>query len=93
MATYTINKLLAMEKALKSRRQQLVELTKENSREVFWSDKNKEEKPLYDAKLLDKKVTEINNALFEIDHSIKASNAVTKKDIDVNFKKLMEGIE
>jgi len=49
--------------------------------------------PMYDIKAVDKKIIEINKALFNIDKRIKESNAKTTIDIDLNFDKLMSEIE
>ena len=88
----SISGLLSMEKSLRERKNQLTELAKENSSKTFWEDKNKREEPVYDVRELDKKVVLINNALFKIDQLIKASNATTIVNMDVNFDELMSAI-
>lgn len=86
----TLSKALEMQKALKDRKKQLDELLKETSTETSWRDTSqKEKRPLYDVVKVDEKVTEINNALFEIAASIKYINAITKIDVPIDFKTLM----
>ena len=89
---YTINQLLTMQRHLSARRAQLQSLAQENSRRYSWRDSDKEEYPVYDVKELDAKVTKINNALFKIDCAIKASNAKTTVEVEVDFDKLGEAI-
>jgi hypothetical protein len=83
-----------MQKALKERRSQLEKLAVENSKEThFYGASEKSETPLYDASKLDKMVTNINNAMFEISSVLKESNATTKVEIEVNFAELMGAIK
>jgi len=89
---YTVNQLLTMQRHLSGRRAQLQSLAQENSRRFSWRDSDKEEHPVYDVKELDAKVTKINNALFKIDCAVKASNAKTNVDIDIDFDVLGEAI-
>jgi uncharacterized protein (DUF3084 family) len=92
----TINSLLAMQKHLQARRSQLDELKNNSSRRTRWmmSDaKEKVEEPTYDVKLVDKKLVQINRALFEIDRKIKEVNAITKIDIAIDFDTLMSEIQ
>ena len=44
-------------------------------------------------KKVDKKLVDINKALFHIDSKVKEANARTMIDIDLNFDGLMSGIE
>lgn len=74
MSTMTLSMALEMQKALKERRKQLDELAKH---------------PLYDVVKVDEKITNINNALFEITATIKQVNAITEIDLSVDFKLLM----
>ena len=83
-----VNKLLEMQKALKERRNQLEKLTVENSKAAHWL-----EVPKYNPTALDKMVTDINNALFEISATIKESNAITKVEVAVDFSDLMRPIQ
>lgn len=89
----TINKLLAMEKSLRERLGQLNALKDQSARRTFWDKDDKREEPTYDVKKVDKKITEINKALFEINHSIKESNAKTSLNVDVDYNSLVSEIE
>jgi hypothetical protein len=85
----TVNALLSMQKSLKTRLSQLTELRNEVSKKTTFFDRDQEQVPLYDVKAVDKKITELNKALFKIDSSIKESNAKTKVDIDINYDELI----
>ena len=90
----SVNKLLEMQKALKERRNQLEKLTVENSKATHWyGSAEKLEEPKYNPTALDKMVTDINNALFEISATIKESNAITKVEVAVDFSDLMKPIQ
>jgi hypothetical protein len=89
---HTINLLLAMEKSLRERLSQLNELKTQSARTTYYGDDRKEE-PTYDIKKVDKKVTRINKALFEINHKIKESNAKTTVSVDVNYDDLVSELE
>ena len=87
---FTVNYLLSMEKSLRQRLNQLNELKNEVARRYRYDDKVDE--PTYDIKLVDKKITDINRALFMIDHKVKESNAKTSISVDVNYASLMSEI-
>lgn len=93
MAKITVNKLLAMEKALRERLGQLNETKTGSLKESHWSDPQKTEKPVYDARNIDKRIVGINKALFEINHLVKESNARTELEINLNFDELVSEIE
>lgn len=93
MAQVTVNKLLAMEKSLRERLGQLNELKNQSARETFWMKEEKTEKPTYDIKMVDKKIASINKALFEINHTIKESNAKTQVEVSMNYDELVSPIE
>jgi len=89
----TVNRLLAMEKSLRERLSQLKSLELTSARVTIWDEPNKREEPTYEIKNVDKKVVDINKALFEISHSIKESNAKTLVDVGVDYNALVSGIE
>jgi hypothetical protein len=97
MTTITVNELLAMQKALKTRLNQLIELKNSTvSRTRYISHEAGTERidePTYSIKNVDKKVVDINNALFRIDKIIKTSNAKTEVQIDIDYDKLSTEIE
>jgi len=88
----TVNYLLAMEKSLRERLSQLNELKEKVARRSFF-DGNQRDEPTYDVRSVDKKITDINKALFEINHKIKESNAKTVIDLNIDYDKLMSEIE
>lgn len=96
----TVNKLLSMQKSIVNRRNELIQLksnttTRQISRRTLTDGTMTEEitAPEYDVKALDRMTNKLTKALFEIDQSIKASNAVTKIDVDVNYNELMADIQ
>lgn len=93
----TVNYLLAMEKSLRQRLAQLESLKNESSKRTIWErmgeGNNKIEEPTYDIKKVDKKITLINKALFEINHKIKTSNALTNIDIISDYDSLISEID
>lgn len=89
----TVNYLLAMSKSLQKRLAQLNELKNESAKKRWFETSDKTEIPVYDVKLVDKKIVAINKALFDIDHAIKASNAVTKIETNIDYQSLMSEIE
>lgn len=90
----TVNYLLAMEKSLRERLKQLDELKTQSAKRTIWERASesaaKREEPTYDIKKVDAKITAINKALFTINHEIKASNARTTVEINVDYDTLME---
>jgi hypothetical protein len=92
MAKATVNTLLAMEKSLRERLSQLNEL-KSQSATVTIFDENKRTEPTYSIKAVDKKITAINKALFEINHKIKESNAKTVVETNVDYDALVSELE
>lgn len=89
----TISKALAMEKSLRERLGQLKALAIESSKRSIWEDSKKMDEPTYDVKKVDKKITEINKALFELNHSVKDSNAKTALDVEIDYNDLVSEIE
>lgn len=89
----TVNKLLAMEKSLRERLNQLKALEEKSATRSIWDDKNKTDEPTYEIKKVDKKITAINKALFEINYSIKESNAKTVLEVGLNYDDLVSEIE
>ena len=92
MAEHTINALLSMTKALQTRRAQL-EATKSGSlirtRYSLGTEGQRVDEPVYDAKKIDQRITQINNVIYKIDVKIKESNARTAVNLDFDFDALM----
>ena len=93
MGQVTINYLLAMEKSLRERLGQLNDLKRESSHRIIWADNNKTEEPTYPIKEVDRKITSINKALFQINHKVKESNAKTTIETDIDYNILVSEIE
>jgi hypothetical protein len=91
MAQRSVNYLLAVEKSLRERLAQLTDLRNQVSKRSVY-DTHKEE-PLYDVKNVDKKITKINKALFELNHKIKDSNAKTQVDVDLDYEILVSELD
>lgn len=94
----TINKILSLTKIVRERLNELRSLRSQvASRErTYWGEeekKSKEIEPQYDVKKVDKKVTELENFLFLADSSVKASNAKTELDLEVDVDKLLEPLQ
>jgi hypothetical protein len=95
MAEFTVNQLLVMKKSLTERRNQLKELVRQSAvtrSQTFGGQTNTEEAK-YDVAEVDKRVTEIEMALFHIDGKIKESNAKTVVAVPVEFDTLMSPIK
>lgn len=96
MVQYTINEMLSMQKALKTRLQQLNELKNSCVQRTIYQQlgdrQGRIEEPTYDIKMVDKKIVDINNAMFHMDAAIKAKNAEVKIDIDIDYDKLASEI-
>lgn len=91
--TETISTLLVMEKNLRGRLNELSSLSSGSLMRTRWGDTDRIEEPVYDAKKIDKKCSEIRRALFKIDRRIKEVNAFTKVDVEVDYDFLMEAID
>jgi len=89
----TVNALLAMEKSLRERKNQLSNLASASTSRTRYMEPEKVEEPVYEIKQLDAKITKINKALFHIDAAVKGSNAVTKVSVDVDYDDLVSEIE
>jgi hypothetical protein len=85
-----------MQKALKTRLQQLNELktscTQRTIYASFGDRQGRTEEPTYDIKQVDKKIVSINSAMFHMDAAIKAKNAEVKIDIDIDYDQLASEI-
>ena len=95
MAAQTINALLCMQKALKTRREQLNEVKNSSTSRTRYFDSGdvtRQDEPTYDIKAVDKKIVNINNALWKIDQKIKESNAKTTIEIDIDYDSLASEI-
>lgn len=89
----TINMALAMEKSLRSRLSQLEELKTQSAKRSFFENDKVKEEPTYDIKKVDKKITAINKALFELNHKVKESNAKTSVEVEADYDQLVSELE
>lgn len=98
MAELTINRTLALTKAVRERLNDLKHLRSEVSKkETHWfgngNDNRKIIEPQYDIKKVDKKITELEKFLLETESEIKTSNAITKITIKSDTDTLLSPIE
>lgn len=84
---YTVNRLLCLEKSLRSRLASLSSLSSESTRRTRYMREEGEriEEPTYDIKKVDQQMVKITKALFDIDMKIKEANAINKIDMDDTF--------
>lgn len=96
MKTYSINALLCRQKSLKQRKTELESIRQGTTTRTSYRLSNGDERtdtPLYDIKMVDKRIVGINNALLSIDEEIKASNAKTMLEVNIDFDTLMSAVE
>lgn len=96
MSKYTVNQLLVLLKEIRSRVCDLKRLRCQvavKTTSFYGERETKEVEPQYDVKVLDKKITELENFLFTADAAIKQSNAVTTVDVEVDVQKLLEPLD
>lgn len=95
----TINELLALQKAVRSRLSELQALRNSVAvrKETNWYDRdtNKQDKiePQYDVKFVDRKISELEMFLFKADSGIKQANAKTKVSLTADVEKLLAPLE
>ena len=95
----TINALLSMQKALQTKRSQLIEIrpysaTTKTSKTISNGTEHIDiVAPEYNLKKIDARIDEITRILFNIDVKIKESNAKTNVDVDFDFDRLVGSID
>ena len=95
----TINEAMVLIKVVRERIQDLKQVrlsvvVKSRTRKMYGTEQEEEiNEPQYDAKAIDKKVTELQNFIFQADAKIKQSNAKTEIDIDVNVGNLLAPLD
>ena len=94
----TINQLLEMKKRLQDRKNELSSLVVSSAQETRQRYSDGSEivtKTKYDVVDLDSRVSQIQEAMYEIDHKVKEANALTKIEMsdDFDFKKLIAPIK
>ena len=91
----TVNGLMVVMKAVRTRINELTALCKDNSTERDWfsgGQTSKIEKPQYDVKKLDAQRAGLEKFLFKADLALKESNAVTKVSIEADLDVLLAPI-
>jgi len=89
----TINEAMVKLKVLKGRLGELSHLRSESATRETWREPNKIIEPVYDMKDLDRRCTEIEMAIMDIDTAIKQSNALTKIKIEADVKALLSPLK
>jgi len=90
----TINELMVLMKAVRERVNTLKGLRGQVSVKESWrGDEGKTIEPQYDIKLVDKKIMELENFIFQADSRIKSANAKVKVDLEVDVDKLLEPLQ
>ncbi len=98
MTQITINQLLEMRKRLQDRKTELSHLVTGSAQETsqrYPDGSERITKSKYDVIDLDTRVSQIQEAMYEIDSKVKEANAKTKIDIsgEFNFKNLIAPIK
>lgn len=95
MVSKSINAWLSMKNSLNSRLAELKDMKGHASARHITRYDGKEEivEPTYDIKQIDKKMSLITKALFNIDQGIKEKNAETKMALAVDYDFLVEPID
>lgn len=95
MKKITVNEAMVWLKVVRGRLAELSKLREANSRKeiVYYTDQKKEFEPLYDVKKLDKKCTELENFILEMETKIKQSNAITNIETEADVNILLAPIE
>lgn len=95
----TINETMALMKVVRERVFDLKNIrmttaTKSKTRRGIGENQYEEEsEPQYDTKIIDRKITELQNWLFVADAAVKQANAMTKINIVANVEELLAPIE
>jgi len=90
----TVNELMVVVKIIKERVSDLKTLREKTSvQERYYTQTEKVIEPQYDVRLLDRKVTELQNFLIKADSAIKQSNARTEIDFKVDVDALLMPLE
>jgi len=90
----TVNELMTIMKIARERVNDLKDLRlKVSTRERFYGTVERTVEPEYDVKIVDKKITSLQNFIVIADMKIKNSNAITTVDIDVGVDNLLEPLQ
>ena len=92
---YTVNELLVLKSALSSYKvtleRRLSECIRRRTDEVRYDNavRKTTDEPRFDSAEIDKRLTEINLALFDIDRAVKVANAKTIVNVSVDIRQLI----
>ena len=95
----TINEAMVLEKQLKERLTDLKLLrntTATKTTEYFGYENDRKERivePQYDMKIVDKKITFLQNAIYLLDAKIKQINATTDFEVNIDVENLLSPLE
>jgi hypothetical protein len=92
MTATTVNEAMVKMKAVRERLNGLKALRAKVAIEERWMERDKVNVPQYDVSFVDRKITELQLWLMEVDSAIKISNAQTTIMIDADVEKLLEPI-
>lgn len=95
MNKMTVNELLGLQRAARQRLSNLRHLQSRVSVTetlMFGTEEKKVFQPEYNVKEVDRKIVELERFLYESDAKVKASNAVTEVDIEVDVDRLLSSI-
>ena len=99
MESRTVNEFLVLKKVFAERKNDLKQIRLQTTVKTKtvrrYNDETTEEtvEPQYDTKVIDRRVTEIQNAELAIDSAIKQSNATTALNVNVDVEKLLSPME
>lgn len=93
MSQDSISGWLSTANSLRSRLSELKGMKDSLSTRTRYTDREEIIEPTYDIKDVDKKVSELQVAIFRIDRSIKEANALTKVEINVDYESLMQPLQ
>lgn len=95
----TVNEAMVLIKTVRERMQDLKQIrlsvtVKTKTRRNYGNESTEEDnEPQYDAKAVDRKVTELQNFIFLADAKIKQANARTEIDLDTDVGNLLAPLE
>lgn len=90
----TINEALCLVKVVRERLGELRSLRAQvATKDTYYGDGNKIVEPMYDVKIIDRKIVYLENFLFQTDSKIKTSNAITQIDMNVDVETLLAPLE
>ena len=88
--TITVNELMVVMHTIRDRMHDLKELRLKVSTSVrYFGNVESTKEPEYDVKLVDRKITDLQNFIVKADMKIKMSNSITSIDMDVDVDGLL----